>query len=145
MDLQSTTNVENDLNNRIIRDLQIIQAVLPSKPIRSELFSADIFEFLYTARIIDYTVINIIHPAFAKLSDYEDVEWEGSAFDEYDEENGYNDILVDVWEQAKNNIDNIINYSIKVLKSGYTDVMNTEILELIDHISYSINQNKGGE
>ena len=76
------------------------------------------------------------------------MEWEGSVFDEYDEENGYTDLdEISPWETCRENIETITQAAIKIMRQSYTDTMAEELVPLLEHLRWEIDhqpEKKGG-
>lgn len=110
-----------------------------------EILKATIEEQLIAAKTIHFVMQNIVARKFLELNPErpEQVEQEKSAFDEYDEENGYNDIELDSeieneWTICKENIDRIIKLCIKAFNDSVTGCMQSDIMSLLEHIAFEI-------
>lgn len=105
----------------------------------ADVLKADVAEVLTLQKALHFVMQEITLPAFLILSDTEPVEQEASAFDEYDEENGYNDTAeADLWDMCRNNIETITQAAIKILRMSYTDAMNEELVPLLEHLRWEI-------
>ena len=85
-----------------------------------EVLKADVAEQLAAAKMIHFVMQDIITQKFLELNPNrpEEVEKEKSAFDEYDEENGYNEAenqLDDenIWKVCRDNVDRVVKLCIK--------------------------------
>lgn len=116
-------------NKKIIQDIFSISMY--------EISKLDIIEFIFTYMAIHFIMQNIIMVKFKDLAS-EEIVYEGSAFDEYDKENGYEDEENSLWQVAKENVNRIIKLSRKLLNMSYTDCINTDIYKLIDYIKFEI-------
>ena len=71
----------------------------------------------------------------------EAVEQEKSMFDDYDEENGYNEIEApteNLWKICRENVDRIVKISISLMKESYQNCMKSDIMSLLDHLKFEI-------
>lgn len=116
-------------NKKIIQDIFSISMY--------EISKLDIIELIFTYMAIHFIMQNIIMVKFKDLAS-EEIVYEGSAFDEYDKENGYEDEENSLWQVAKENVNRIIKLSRKLLNMSYTDCINTDIYKLIDYIKFEI-------
>lgn len=101
----------------------------------------DFRDVIATYRVLaDY--LNTIINSFSFLTDKEDIEEnEGSAFDELDEEEGYNDeedkkdpkTLAKEWRLMLNSV---IMYSINNLNNSYYETLKCSVVELMQYIEY---------
>ncbi len=126
-------------------DNNLVEIFYYNKRLIQEMFSISMYEiqdisivdFIYTYRAIHFIMQNIIMMKFKELST-EEIVYEGSAFDEYDKENGYEDDNNELWDIAKDNINRIIKLSRDLLKISYTECMHTDIYNLIEHLKFEI-------
>ena len=84
-----------------------------------EVLKADVAEQLATAKMIHFVMQDIITPKFLELNPNrpDEVEQEKSAFDDYDEENGYNEAekqMLDenIWKVCRDNVDRVVKLCI---------------------------------
>lgn len=114
----------------------------------ADVIHADVREVVTTIKAMHFVMQEVVLPKFALLSDEPLVEREASAFDEYDEENGYNDLdEVGVWESCRENIEAITQAAIRIMRQSYTDTMNEPLVALIEHMKWEIDhqpERKGG-
>ena len=110
----------------------------------SEVKKADVVELLTSAKMIHFVMQDMITPKFLELNPDrpEQVVQEKSAFDEYDEENGYNDTPEEanrnVWKVCRENTDRVIKLCIKAFGDSVTNIMKTDIMSLLDHLVFEI-------
>ena len=104
-----------------------------------EVLKADVAEQLAAAKMIHFVMQDIITQKFLELNPNrpEEVEKEKSAFDEYDEENGYNEAenqLDDenIWKVCRDNVDRVVKLCIKGLNDSLSNVMKSDIMSLLD-------------
>lgn len=102
--------------------------------------AADVWQ---TVKLIHFVMQELIAPKFLELApDASDPggEYVGSAFDEYDAENGYNDepetAEGDVWRVMTANTDQLIRFAIKAMGESYSTCMSTDIYELLDYAKF---------
>lgn len=110
-----------------------------------EVLKADVAEQLAAAKMIHFVMQDIITQKFLELNPNrpEEVEQEKSAFDEYDEENGYNEAenqLDDenIWKVCRDNVDRVVKLCIKWLNDSLSNVMKSDIMSLLDHVAFEI-------
>ena len=110
-----------------------------------EVLKADVAEQLATAKMIHFVMQDIITPKFLELNPnrQDEVEQEKSAFDDYDEENGYNEAekkLDDenIWKVCRDNVDRVVKLCIKGLNDSLSNVMKSDIMSLLDHVAFEI-------
>lgn len=110
-----------------------------------EVLKADVAEQLAAAKMIHFVMQDIITQKFLELNPNrpEEVEQEKSAFDEYDEENGYNEAenqLDDenIWKVCRDNVDRVVKLCIKELNDSLSNVMKSDIMSLLDHVAFEI-------
>ena len=110
-----------------------------------EVLKADVAEQLTAAKMIHFVMQDIITQKFLELNPNrpEEVEKEKSAFDEYDEENGYNEAenqLDDenIWKVCSDNVDRVVKLCIKGLNDSLSNVMKSDIMSLLDHVAFEI-------
>lgn len=129
----------------LINEINVEESFYYNKKIVQEIFSISIYEiskiniveFVFTYNAIHFIMQKIIMEKFKDLAS-EEIVYEGSAFDEYDRENGYEDEQNNLWQVAKENVNRIIKLSRKLLNMSYTDCINTDIYKLIDYIKFEI-------
>lgn len=110
-----------------------------------EVLKADVAEQLAAAKMIHFVMQDIITQKFLELNPNrpEKVEKEKSAFDEYDEENGYNEAenqLDDenIWKVCRDNVDRVVKLCIEGLNDSLSNVMKSDIMSLLDHVAFEI-------
>ena len=110
-----------------------------------EVLKADVAEQLATAKMIHFVMQDIITPKFLKLNPNrpDEVEQEKSAFDDYDEENGYNEAEKqldeeNIWKVCRDNVDRVVKLCIKGLNDSLSNVMKSDIISLLDHVAFEI-------
>lgn len=104
---------------------------------------ADAEDVMTAAKQIHFIMQDVILPKFLELNPErpEMVEKEKSAFDEYDEENGYNDDGEEekhFWKVCRENVDRVVKLCIRILKSSYQQCMETDIMSLLDYVAFEI-------
>lgn len=111
-----------------------------------ELERAEAVEFLTAAKTIHFVAQEIIAQKFLDLNPEHPEKQEKSAFDEYDEENGYNEIesSVSIWKTCIENVDRVVKLCIRAFHDSYTTVMNADIIALLDYVAFEIATIKEG-
>ena len=119
-------------NGRILKDV--------FKVTDRELAKADVEEQLAAAKIIHFVMQDVITKKFLDLNPEHPEQQEPSAFDEYDEENGYNEIESkgSVWKVCRENLDRVVKLCIRSFNNSYTQCMESDIMSLLDYVSFEI-------
>lgn len=127
------------LSDTLFFNQKIAQEIFGSRMSLEELGRTDIVEVMVAAKSIHFVMQEIITPKFLELMD-EPVEQEASAFDDYDRENGYDEIETqrDIWEVCSDNIDRVIQIAIKLLNNSYSQCLETDIVALLDYMKFAI-------
>lgn len=126
------------LSDALFFNQKIAQEVFGSRMSLEELGETDIVEVMVAAKSIHFVMQEIITPKFLELMD-EPVEQEKSAFDDYDRENGYDEIdSRNIWEVCSDNIDRVIQIAIKLLNNSYSQCLETDIVALLDYMKFAI-------
>ncbi len=117
---------------------EILKAVY-SVPLR-EIEQAEAVDFLTAAKTVHFVMQEIIAKKFLDLNPENPEEQEASAFDEYDEENGYNDLenSVSIWRTCIENVDRVVKLCIRAFHDSYTAVMQADIMALLDYLAFEI-------
>ena len=112
---------------------------------KREVLKADVAEQLAAAKMIHFVMQDIITQKFLELNPNrpEEVEKEKSAFDEYDEENGYNEAenqLDDenIWKVCRDNVDRVVKLCIKGLNDSLSNALKSDIMSLLDHVAFDL-------
>ena len=96
------------------------------------------------AKQVHFVMQDVITQKFLDLNPEhpEAVEKEASAFDEYDEENGYNDDGAteerNFWQICRENVDRVVKLCIRLMKNSYQDCMEADIMSLLDYVAFEI-------
>lgn len=118
--------------------------------IASEVFGVSSLKVLQTdaeavitaVKQIHFIMQDVILPKFLELNPErpELVEKEKSAFDDYDEENGYNDGEEErnFWKVCRENVDRVMKLCIRILKNSYQQCMEADIMSLLDYVAFEI-------
>lgn len=125
------------------------RAIMGNMMILSEIFAiglrkveeAGMIEIMAAAKVVHFIMQEVITPKFLELNPDrpEQIEQEGSAFDEYDEENGYNEQEeTNVWKICRENVDRVVKMCIRVMKNSYEQCMNADIISLLDYVAFEI-------
>ena len=114
----------------------------------ADVIRADVAEVLTVIKAVHFVMQEIVLPTFSILSTEAPVEREASVFDEYDEENGYDELdEINVWEACLENIDAVTQAAIRIMHQSYTNTMNEELVPLLEHLRWEIDhqpERKGG-
>jgi hypothetical protein len=72
------------------------------------------------------------------------VENQGSIFDEYDRENGYEEEVTqaDVWRSYGDNLDAILQICIKSMRNSYKECLESDVSDLLDYVMYQVEYDK---
>ena len=119
-------------NGRILKDIFGIS--------ERELARADVVEQLAAAKDIHFIMQEVITQKFLDLNPEHPEKQEKSAFDEYDEENGYNEEEQDgnVWRVCRENLDRVVKMCIRAFRNSYTQCMESDIMSLLDYVKFEI-------
>ena len=114
----------------------------------ADVIRADVAEVLTVIKAVHFVMQEIVLPTFSILSTEAPVEREASVFDEYDAENGYDELdEINVWEACLENIEAVTQAAIKIMRQSYTDTMKEELVPLLEHLRWEIDhqpERKGG-
>lgn len=114
----------------------------------AEVIHAAVAEVLTVIKALHFVMQEVVLPKFSVLSTEPPVEQETSVFDEYDEENGYNELdEINVWDTCLENIEAVTQAAIKIMRQSYTDTMKEELVPLLEHLRWEIDhqpEQKGG-
>jgi len=124
------------------REIELLRAVFCEPSDDWDLLNP--FDILTTSSKLHFVIAEIVIPkimsTFGVSGASED--YVGSAFDEYDRENGYNALPEkNIWQCWQKNANEILHYAIKHLKESYTSAITTPLLPLLDFIEYQVEKN----
>lgn len=133
---------EGDDIGRAIRANMLILSEVFGVSLR-KIEDAGMVEIMAASKAIHFIMQEVVTPKFLELNpdSPEQVEKEASAFDEYDEENGYNDEdqkESNVWRICRENVDRVVKMCIRVMKNSYDQCMNSDIISLLDYVAFEI-------
>ena len=109
-----------------------------------EIEQLDVAEVISTfkavAEIVDASVNEKIRNISDILNGSQQVEDQGSAFDEYDRENGYIEehSQEEIWETYRNALDNILQICIKNMRNSYKDCLESDLSDLLDYVVFQV-------
>ncbi len=132
-------NNSEDVRAAVLFNLQIIKMIFHISEV--ELQRTDVEEQLVTAKMIHFVMQEVVTPKFLELNhNQEQVQQEVSAFDEYDETNGYNDTekQENIWKICRDNLDRVIKLCIKGFHDSLTGCLQTDIMSLLDHVAFEM-------
>ena len=114
----------------------------------ADVIRADVAEVLTVVKGLHFIMQEVVLPQFSILATEPPAEREASVFDEYDAENGYDELdEADVWETCQENIEAVTQAAIKIMRQSYTDTMKEELVPLLEHLRWEIDhqpEKKGG-
>lgn len=115
----------------------------------ADVIHADVQEVVTAVKSLHFVMQEVVLPKFRILSEEPEIEREASAFDEYDEENGYTELdEINAWETCRENIESITQAAIGIMRQSYTETMDEDLVQLIEHLRWEIDhqpeKQKGG-
>jgi len=137
MELISKTEDENDL---LYLYSAVIRVVFNDRIEEEEIEQLDVAEVISTfkavAEIVDASVNEKIRNISDLLNGSQQVEDQGSAFDEYDRENGYIEehSQEEIWETYRNALDNILQICIKNMRNS----LESDLSDLLDYVVFQV-------
>lgn len=141
MELISRTEDENDL---LYLYSAVIRVIFNDRIEEEEIEQLDVAEIVNTfqaiTEIVDASVNEKIREISEMLSGSTQVEDQGSAFDEYDRENGYIEehSQEEVWESYKNTLDNVLQICIKNMRNSYKDCLESDLSDLLSYVVFQV-------
>jgi beta-glucosidase/6-phospho-beta-glucosidase/beta-galactosidase len=140
-------NNSDKIVNAMFFNKKIIQEIFGNRMSLEELGKTDAIEFLTAAKGIHFIMQQIISQKILSVVEVEQVEKEASAFDEYDIENGYEDVEPEqnTWKTCGEIIDRIVKIAIRLLKNSYSQCMREDIISLLDYLKFeldTVNENQ---
>lgn len=141
MELISKTEDENDL---LYLYSAVIRTIFNDRIEEEEIEQLDVAEIVNTfkaiAEIVDASVNEKIRNISELLSGGQSEAYEGSAFDEYDRENGYTDeeTQEEAWESYGKALDNILQICIKNMRNSYRDCLESDLSDLLDYVVFQV-------
>ena len=141
MELVSKTEDENDL---LYLYSAVIRAVFNDRIEEEEIEQLDVAEIVNTFKaiteIVDASVNGKIRDISELLSGGQGETYEGSAFDEYDRENGYTDeeTQEEAWKSYGKALDNILQICIKNMRNSYRDCLESDLSDLLDYVVFQV-------
>lgn len=141
MELISRTEDENDL---LYLYSAVIRVVFNDRIEEEEIEQLDVAEIVNTfqaiTEIVDASVNEKIREISEMLSGSPQAEDQGSAFDEYDRENGYIEehTQEEVWESYRNALDNILQICIKNMRNSYKDCLESDLSDLLSYVVFQV-------
>lgn len=98
-------------------------------------------EQLAAAKAVHFAMQEVITPKFLSLNPEHPEKQEKSAFDDYDEENGYNEGAENpesIWKVCRENLDRVVKLCIRAFHDSYTKCMEADIMSLLDYVAFEI-------
>lgn len=140
-ELISKTEDENDL---LYLYSAAIRVVFNDRIEEEEIEQLDVADVVNTFRtiteIIDASVNEKIREISELLNGSQQTEDQGSAFDDYDRENGYieEQSQEEVWESYRNALDNILQICIRNMRNSYKDCLESDLSDLLDYVVFQV-------
>lgn len=133
-------NESGSIRDAFEANMQILSCVFGISSRQIE--RADPEDIMTAAKQIHFIMQDVITQKFLDLNPEhpERVEKEKSAFDDYDEENGYNEEETDgdFWQTCRENVDRVVKLCIRILKNSYQQCMESDIISLLDYMAFEI-------
>lgn len=145
MELINKTEDENDL---LYLYSAVIRAIFNDRIEEEEIEQLDVAEIVNTFKevteIVDTSVNEKIREISILLSGGQVETNEGSAFDDYDRENGYieEDTQVELWESYRNALDNILQICIRNMRNSYKECLESDLSDLLDYVVFQVEYDK---
>ena len=109
---------------------------------RRIIYSASVDDLLLAAKLLHFTMQQIVLPKFAVLSPEPPEPIVKSIFDDYDADQdalaGYVDETADRWLICKQNVEAVTRLAIRVLRESYTDAQREPLGRLLEYVAYEI-------
>jgi hypothetical protein len=137
LDMMKLENLEN-AHKAMEFSLRLVKSVTGIA--ESKLRKMDTVAFLVTLKSIHIAMQEVVTKQMMELSRAEQVEREASAFDEYDEEEGYNESEQEEnpWKTCKKLTDQIVKICIRILRMSYAECMREDAVKLFDYLKYEL-------
>ena len=133
-------NDSDSISDAFEANTKILMTVFGAR--QREVEEADPEDVLSAVKEIHFMMQDVITKKFLDLNPEhpEKIQKEKSAFDEYDEENGYNDEDPgeNLWKICRENVDRIVKICINLMKNSYQQCMEADIMSLLDHAAFAI-------
>lgn len=137
---------KNDSVNRydaMFYNKKILQEALGNELPLAAIGTIPAYEFLLAVKTIHFIMQDIVTEKMVNILKVEKVEKQESAFDEYDRENGYEDLDQEPeednpWKIYMEIVDRIIKISIRLLKNSYSQSMKEDMIALCDYIKFEL-------
>lgn len=141
-------NNSDSMKDAIFFNKKILQGMLDDKVSLAELGEMDVSEFLVAVKQIHSVMQDVVSRRMLEVAhmdsdEDEAVEKEDSAFDEYDEEFGYEEDVEEgernVWKTCGEIIDRIVKISIRLMRNSYSQCMGEDMLSLLEYLKFELN------
>lgn len=140
MEKISRTDDEDDLLELYAA---VIQVVFNDRVENEEIERLDVTDIIDTfgtiVEIIDISVNEKIRYLGTMLGGTLE-EDQGSAFDEYDQENGYIEETTqeDIWRSYGDNLDAILQICIQSMRNSYKECLESDLSDLLDYVVFQV-------
>lgn len=133
-------NDSDSISDAFEANTKILMTVFGAR--QREVEEADPEDALSAVKEIHFMMQDVITKKFLDLNPEhpEKIQKEKSAFDAYDEENGYNDEDPgeNLWKICRENVDRIVKICINLMKNSYQQCIEADIMSLLDHAAFEI-------
>lgn len=135
-------NTNYDMLENMYFNMRMLQELYAERPTMEELKTVQVSQMLYATNALHFVMQQIVTPKFNELSDEKPEEIEKSIFDDYDAENGYLDEERkndgSIWNALKENVDRIVKIGTRVLNTGYSECMQSDIMTLLEYVKFEV-------
>ena len=141
MELVSDTEDENDLLNFYS---DIIRIVFNDQIEEEDIEQLDVAEITGIFKVVTEFIDSCINEKILSIGELligTQVEMkEGSAFDEYDRENGYinEETQEEAWRSYGKALDSILQICIKNMRNSYKDCLESDLSDLLDYVIFQV-------
>lgn len=121
-------------------NLQLLAAFFNAP--RRVVYNESVGDLVLAAKLLHFTMQQIVLAKFAILSPEPAEKVEKSVFDDYDEEQdalaGFVDETKDQWLMCARNIEAVTRLAIRVLRESYTEAQHEPLMRLLEYVAYEI-------
>lgn len=119
---------------------KILQELFGNKMSLAELGGVEVVDFLTAIKNVHFVMQNIVTEKMMSIVEVERVEKETSAFDEYDQENGYEEEKQEEnqWKAYGSIVDRVVKIAIRLLKDSYSQCMKEDIVALLAYLKFEL-------
>lgn len=119
---------------------KILQELFGNEMSLAELGGVEAVDFLTAIKSVHFVMQNIVTEQMMSIVEVERVEKETSAFDEYDQENGYEEEKQEEnqWKAYGSIVDRVVKIAIRLLKDSYSQCMKEDIVALLAYLKFEL-------